>query len=79
MPQQYPPPPTEVIVTRPPRLKERTDSEEAKRKEREARSIAIEKAYVHDVYEQVIKMMVFVFVFVEKAYEHDVYEQVILI
>ena len=45
MPQQYPPPPTEVIVTRPPRLKERTDSEEAKRKEREARSIAIEKAY----------------------------------
>ena len=53
MPQQYPPPPTEVIVTRPPRLKERTDSEEAKRKEREARSIAIEKAYVHDVYEQI--------------------------
>ena len=53
LPQQYPPPPTEVIVTRPPRLKERTDSEEAKRKEREARSIAIEKAYVHDVYEQI--------------------------
>ena len=45
--------PTEVIVTRPPRLRRRTSSEEAKRKEREARSIAIEKAYVHDVYESI--------------------------
>ena len=35
------------------RLRRRTSSEEAKRKEREARSIAIEKAYVHDVYEQI--------------------------
>ena len=31
----------------------RSPRSEAKRKEREARSIAIEKAYVHDVYEQI--------------------------
>ena len=31
----------------------RNATENAKRKEREARSIAIEKAYVHDVYEQI--------------------------
>ena len=36
--------PTEVIVTRPPRLRRRTSSEEAKRKEREARSIGKEHA-----------------------------------
>ena len=40
-----------AAVVPPPPL--RSPQSEAKRKEREARSIAIEKAYVHDVYEQI--------------------------
>ena len=41
-------------MQRPPRrTRQRTASDDAKKKEREARSIAIEKAYVHDVYEQI--------------------------
>ena len=35
------------------KIRQRTASDDAKKKEREARSIAIEKAYVHDVYEQI--------------------------
>jgi hypothetical protein len=40
--QQQPPPPPDLRAL-----------EEVKRKERQARSIAIERAYVHDVYEQI--------------------------
>ena len=35
------------------KIRQRTASDDAKKKDREARSIAIEKAYVHDVYEQI--------------------------
>lgn len=42
--------PAAAVVPPPPI---RSPRSEAKRKEREARSIAIEKAYVHDVYEQI--------------------------
>ena len=42
--------PLTVVV---PTVPLRSPRNEAKRKEREARSIAIEKAYVHDVYEQI--------------------------
>ena len=47
---------TSLRQAAPPRpmiIRARTALEEAKRKEREGRSIAIEKAYVHDVYEQI--------------------------
>jgi hypothetical protein len=51
--QQQPPPPPDL--RQPPQQQRRAQSalEEVKRKERQARSIAIERAYVHDVYEQI--------------------------
>ena len=42
------------------KIRQRTASDDAKKKEREARSIAIEKAYVHDVYEQISGIWQFV-------------------
>ena len=43
------------------------------RAEREARSLAIEKAYVHDVYEQVIRTMAFLLTY---RNVHDIHENV---